>query len=69
MTCAVDRLAPGPAVQPVALDGDGEAAEHQPPNRHLVDQRIEPIEQQIGVVRRLASHLDGFPSRRSRWDR
>jgi hypothetical protein len=56
----IDRLAPGPSVKEVTLDRNGEAAENQSSRRHLVNQGIEPIEQQIGVVGRLASHLDSF---------
>ena len=53
---------PQAAIQPVALDdGEGETAKHDPPNRHLVDHGIEPVEQQIGVIGRLTSHLDGLP--------
>jgi len=58
---AVDRLAPGPSIEAVTLDRHGEVAENQPPHRHLVDQGVEPVEQQISVVRRLASHLDRVP--------
>ena len=58
MACAVNRLPPGPAMEAVTLDRHGEAAKNQPPHSHLVDQGVEPLEQQIGEVGRLASHLD-----------
>jgi nicotinate phosphoribosyltransferase len=53
----IDRLAPQRRLQPGALDCDGKAREQHLADRHLVNDRVEPIGKQELNIWRLAAHL------------
>ena len=53
----IDRLAPQRRLQPGALDCDGKAREQHLADRHLVNDRVEPIGKQELNIWRLAAYL------------
>jgi hypothetical protein len=61
MSRDIDRLALQRSFEPPVLDPDGKAPEQHVPHRHLVDDRIEPIDEQQFEVRPFTLHLDGIP--------
>ena len=60
MARRVDGLAPGSAREVAPVDPHIEAGEQHAPGRHLEDQRVQPVDEQKRIVRRLAGDLDRF---------
>lgn len=67
----VDRLAPGPASEMLSPNFHLEPAEEHLFHRHMIDERVQPIDQKKGIARRCAfddNSRDWFHQRRVRHD-
>lgn len=56
----VDRLAPKPSVQPCTFDAHLKTPKHKAPNSHLIDDRVEPFDEQQLQVGGLARDLNAL---------
>ncbi len=58
VSVAIHRFTARTPAEPVIVQRHVEFAEQHSPRRHLIDQRVQPVDQQQLVVRRLALHVD-----------
>ena len=58
MPIDVHRLAPKRALQPFAFNPNGKLAKQKLPNRHLVDNGVEPFDEEQFDVRCFAIYFD-----------